>query len=454
MQNQEKSSKGQPIQLSDHFTYSRLIRFVISPVFMMIFTSIYGVVDGLFVSNFVGKTPFAALNLIMPLLIVLGAVGFMLGTGGTAVVAKTLGMGQKDKANEYFSLIIYANIVSGVILALLGIIFARPVAILLGAEGEMIDYCVVYSRIVLAALPFFMLQNSFQSFFITAEKPKTGLIVIVAAGVTNMLLDGLFVGILAWGLEGAALATALSQFVGGIIPIIYFVRKNTGTLRLGKTAFYGRVLFSASVNGSSELMSNISASVVTMLYNVQLIRFAGEDGVAAYGAMMYVGFIFVAIFIGFAIGSAPIVGFNFGADNRKELKSVFKKSVIIVSLTGAIMMLLAIVLSRPLSVLFVGYDEALCEMTRTGFIIFAVHYLFAGFNIFSSSFFTALNNGIISAIISFLRTIVFQCGAVILLPMLMQSIDGIWLSVVAAELLTFVVTLVFILTKRKRYGYA
>ena len=450
----EQASKKQPIQLSDHFTYSRLIRFVLSPIFMMIFTSIYGVVDGLFVSNFVGKTPFAAINLIMPLLIVLGAVGFMLGTGGTAVVAKTLGMGQSSKANEYFSLIIYANIVSGIILAVLGIIFARPVAIILGAEGEMIEYCVVYSRIVLAALPFFMLQNSFQSFFITAEKPKTGLAVIVVAGVTNMILDGLFVGIFAWGLEGAALATALSQFVGGIVPIIYFSRKNTGTLRLGKTGFYGRVLLGASVNGSSELMSNISASIVTMLYNIQLIRFAGQDGVAAYGAMMYVGFIFVAIFIGFAIGSAPIVGFNFGADNRTELKSVFKKSVVIVSLTGFIMMLLAIVLSRPLSILFVGYDEALCEMTRTGFIIFAVHYLFAGFNIFSSSFFTALNNGVISAIISFLRTIVFQCGAVILLPMLMQSIDGIWYSVVAAELLTFVVTLAFIMAKRKRYGYA
>lgn len=443
-----------PIQLSDHFTYGRLFRFVASPIIMMIFTSIYGVVDGLFVSNYVGKTPFAALNLIMPLLIVLGAVGFMLGTGGTAVVAKTLGMGEPERANEYFSLIIYTNVISGVVLALIGIVFARPVALLLGADDAMVDYCVIYARIVLAALPFFMLQNTFQSFFITAEKPKMGLLVTVIAGVTNMIFDALFIAVFQWGLEGAAIATALSQAVGGIIPLVIFSRKNSGTLHLGKTKLYGKMLLHTCANGSSELMSNISSSVVTMLYNLQLIKFAGEDGVAAYGAIMYVNFIFIAIFIGFAIGSAPVISYHYGADNRDELKSLFKKSSIATSVAGAVMMVVAIALAPLLSSIFVGYDQALYRLTVRGFILYAVHYVLAGFNIFGSSFFTALNNGAVSAIISFLRTLVFQSGSVILLPILFGSIDGVWFSVIVAEVLTFVVTVSFIIAKRKKYGYA
>ena len=440
------------IQLSDHFGYGRLIKFVIPSVVMMIFTSIYGVVDGVFVSNLVGKDQFAAVNLIFPLIMILGGFGFMLGTGGTAIVANTLGMGDKKRANEYFSFIILSTAVMGVILAALGIIFAEHIAALLGAEGEMLDYCVLYSRIVLAALPFFMLQNSFQNFFVTAEKPKLGLFVTVAAGVTNIILDLLFIGIFRWGLAGAASATAISQCVGGVVPIIYFLAPNRSILRLQRTKAYWRVLLNAAVNGSSELLSNISMSLVTIFYNFQLMRFAQQNGIAAYGTMMYVGFIFIAIFIGFVIGAAPIIGFHYGAGNTDELKSLRKKSSIIVFAVGAVMVVVALLLAVPLCKLFVGYDEELYQLTLRGYCIYAFSYLVCGYNIFGSSLFTALNNGLISAIISFLRTIVFQISSVLILPMLL-GLDGIWVSVVVAELLAAIVTEIFIRVKKKQYNY-
>ena len=440
------------IRLSDHFGYGRLIRFVIPSVIMMIFTSVYGVVDGLFVSNFVGKTPFAAINLIYPLVMILGGFGFMLGTGGTAIVAKTLGLGEKHKAKEYFTFIIISTAVAGAVLAALGIVFSEPVARLLGAEGEMLEYAVTYVRIVLLALPFFMLQNTFQNFFITAEKPKLGLAVTVMAGVTNIVLDALFVAVLRFGLVGAAVATAVSQLVGGLVPIIYFASKNTARISFCKTKAYWKVLFQTCINGSSELLSNISASVVTILYNYQLLRFAGENGVAAYGAIMYVAFIFVAIFIGFVIGAGPIVSFHYGAGNTDELRSLRKKSINIILAAGGAMLLVALALAIPLCKLFVGYDEALYEMTLRGFIIYAFSYLIAGFNIFGSSFFTALNNGGVSAVISFLRTLVFQTASVLLLPELLQ-LDGVWLSIIVAELLSAAVTTIFLVAKRKQYKY-
>ena len=440
------------IQLSDSFGYAKLLRFTFPSVIMMIFTSIYGVVDGLFVSNFVGKTPFAAINLVMPLLVIMGAVGFMLGTGGTAIVAKTMGMGDRPLANKYFSFLVYTTIASGVVLAAIGIAFAGPVSELLGAEGEMLECCVTYARINLLALPFFMLQNVFQSFFITAEKPKIGLYVIVAAGVTNMVLDALLVAVLGWGLEGAAVATALSQVVGGAVPLIYFARPNSGTLRLCRTGFYGHTLLATCINGSSELMSNISMSFVTILYNTQLMKIAGENGIAAYGAIMYVGFIFVAMFIGFVMGASPVISFHYGAGNRDELKSLLGKSLRIVGIAGAAMAVLAISLSRPLSLLFVGYDAELCAMTTRGFVIFAFHFLICGFNIFGSAFFTALNNGAISAAISFLRTLVFQCLSVLILPIFLD-LDGIWLSIVVAEICSAAVSLGFLVAKKKKYGY-
>lgn len=441
------------IQLSDHFTYGRLIRFVIPSVIMMIFTSIYGVVDGIFVSNFAGKTAFAAINIVYPVAMICGGFGFMLGTGGTAVVAKTLGIGDKQRANEYFTFLTIATAICGTVLAILCIILAEPLSRLLGAEGEMLDYAVTYIRIVISAMPFFMLQNSFQNFFITAEKPKLGLAVTVVAGVTNIVLDALFIAVLGWGLEGAAVATALSQVIGGGIPIIYFASKNSSTLRFCQTRAYWRVLLETCYNGSSELLSNVSSSVVTILYNAQLLRFAGEDGVAAYGVIMYVAFIFIAIFIGFVIGASPIVSFHYGADNRDELKNLRKKSINIVFTVGAVMLGTALLLASPLCRLFVGYDSALYEMTMRGYIIYAFSYLLAGYNIFGSSFFTALNNGGVSAVISFMRTLVFQISAVLILPEIMGNIDGIWFAIIAVELLSSIVTSIFLVAKKKKYGY-
>lgn len=419
---------------------------------MMIFTSIYGVVDGFFVSNYTGKTPFAAVNLIMPFLMILGTLGFMFGTGGSALVSMKMGEKKQEEANEIFSLLIYTSLILGVVTALLGAVFIRPVAGLLGASGEMLDDCVLYGRIVLIALPALLLQFEFHSFCVTAEKPQLGLKVTVAAGVTNMMLDAVLVAGLGLGLVGAAAATAASQLIGGLVPLIYFFRKNPSRLRLGRTHFNGRALLKTCTNGSSELMSNISMSVVSMLYNSQLIKYAGEDGVAAYGVLMYVNFVFIAAFIGYSVGTAPIIGFHYGAQNTSELKSLLKKSVIIIGAGAVCMFAAGELLAYPFSKLFVGYDKGLMDMTLKAFRIFSLSFLFSGYAIFGSGFFTALNDGLTSAIISFLRTLVFQVMAVLLLPKLF-GIDGIWFSVVAAELIAVLVTVCFIIGKRNRYHY-
>ena len=437
------------IQLSDHFDYKRLLRFTLPSIVMMIFTSIYSVVDGFFVSNFAGKTPFAAVNFIFPVLMILGCVGFMFSTGGSALIAKTMGEGDRKRANDIFSLLVYGGAVSGVVLAAVGIVLMPKLAAMLGAEGELLANSIVYGRIVLCALPFFTLQMEFQCLFVTAEKPKLGLGVTVAAGVTNMVLDALFVGALQWGLEGAAAATAVSQLVGGVAPLIYFGRENDSPLRLGKCRFDGRALLKTCTNGASELMSNISMSVVSMLYNAQLMAKAGEDGVAAYGVLMYVSLVFQGIFIGYAVGMAPVVGYHYGAGNREELKNLLRRSALLIGGFSVLMCLAGETLGRPLSLLFVGYDPALLDMTVHAFAIFSIAFLFSGFAIFGSSFFTALNDGLTSALISFLRTLVFQCAAVLLFSAL-WGLNGIWWSIVAAEVMAVAVTLCFLVGKRKQ----
>ena len=440
------------ISISEHFGYKKLLRFTFPSIVMMIVTSIYSIVDGLFVSNFVGLTPFAAVNLIMPFLMILGSAGFMFGTGGSALVAKTMGEGKKEKANRIFSLLVYSAAAVGVIFTVLGIIFLRPISAFLGAEGELLENCVLYGSIYLLAMPFFILQYEFQSFFVTAEKPRLGLLVTVAAGVANIILDALFVAVLRWGLAGAALATAVSVFVGGAVPIIYFARENTSLFRLGKTQFDIKALLKACVNGSSELMSNISISIVSMLYNFRLNSYAGENGIAAYGVMMYVNMIFFAAFVGYSVGTAPVTSYHYGAQNKDELKSLLKKSSIIISIFSVSMFILAQVLAVPLAQMFTGYDRELMELTVNGFRIFSISFLFAGIAIFGSSFFTALNDGLTSALISFLRTLVFQVAAVLILPIFFE-INGVWFSIASAELVAAAVTIAFIFIKKKKYGY-
>lgn len=440
------------IQLSDHFTYHKLLRFTLPSIVMMIFTSIYSVVDGFFVSNFVGKTSFAAVNFIMPFLMILGSFGFMFGTGGSALISKTMGEGDLPKANRLFSMLVYISLLASVILAVLGFAFIRPIAGLLGAEGVLLNDCALYGRIILVALPAFMLQMEFQSFFITAEKPQLGLIVTVASGLTNMVLDALFVAVFRWGLPGAAAATAVSQMVGGVIALIYFLRPNKSLLRLTGFSFDGRALLKTCANGSSELMSNVSMSLVAMLYNAQLMNYAGEDGVAAYGVLMYVSMIFMAAFIGYSIGTAPVIGYHYGAQNHGELKSLLRKSLVLIGGASVFMLILGEALAKPLSIVFVSYDPSLFSLTLRGFAIYSFSFLFSGIAIYGSGFFTALNNGLVSALISFLRTLVFQIAAVIFLP-LIWGIDGIWVSIVAAELMACVVTSIFFVAMRKKYHY-
>lgn len=444
--------KKEAIQLSDHFTYGKLFRFTLPTIAMMIFTSVYGVVDGFFVSNFAGKTAFAAINLIMPFLMILGGMGFMLGIGGTALVSLVLGEGNQEKARRYFSMTIEATLILGAFLSLIGLVFMRPVAQLLGATPQMLPNCVLYGRIILSFNAIFMLQCVFQSFLIAAEQPKLGLIVTVAAGLTNMALDALFVGVLQWGVAGAAFATAFSQCVGGVLPLVYFFRPNKSLLRLSPTKLELRPILRACGNGSSELMSNISGSVVSIVYNFQLLKYMGEDGLSAFGVLMYVQFIFIAIFFGYASGSSPVVSFHYGAGNQAELKNMLRKSMLLMGVSGVALSGLAFLLATPLSRLFVGYDAKLFALTSHAFRVFSLSFLLSGFNIYASSFFTALNNGGVSAAISFLRTLIFQTSAVLVLP-LFFGVDGIWLSNCAAEVCAFVLSGVFLVAKRGKYQY-
>ena len=440
------------IQISDSFTYGKLLRFTFPSIIMMVFTSIYGVVDGFFVSNFVGKSQFTAVNFIMPFLMILGAIGFMFGTGGSAIVAKTMGENKPEKAKEQFSLFVYTSAVCGIIISVLGIILIRPIAVLLGADSEILEHCVVYGRVILIALPFYILQYEFQSFFIAAGKPQLGLTTAVVSGVTNMVLDFLLIKVFSLGLVGAAAATEMSQFIGGVIPLIYFGRENSSTLRLKRTKFSKRTILNACINGSSELMSNISMSLVGMLYNRQLIRYAGNDGVAAYGVLMYVNLAFLSAFIGYSVGTAPVISYHYGAGNSGEIKSILGKSYRIIAVFAIIMFLAAELLGGTVAKIFVSYDADLLALTQRGFLIYSFSFLFSGISIFGSGFFTALNNGLISALISFLRTLVFQAVIVLTLPLLFH-IDGIWASVVLAEILSAILTIIFIVKKRSTYHY-
>ena len=442
------------IQLSEHFTYKKIFRFALPSIVMMVFTSIYGVVDGTFVSNFVGKTPFAAVNLVWPFLMILGAFGFMIGTGGSALVAKTLGENKKEDANRYFTMLITLVIILGIVLTIFGLIVVRPLSHALGARGQMLEDCVTYGRTLMIFNTAFMLQSVFQSLFITAEKPRLGLIMTVVAGLTNMVLDALFIAVFKWGLVGAALASGLSQCIGGILPLIYFLSsKNDTPLKFVKTKMEGKVLLKACANGVSELMTTVSSSLVSMLYNFQLMRLAGQNGIAAYGAVMYVEFAFIAVFIGYSIGTAPIVSYHYGSENHNEVKNMLQKSFKIMSVLGITMMVLAQILASPLAKVFVGYDKQLFDMTVHGFRLFSFYFILAEINIYSSSFFTALNNGMISAIISFSRTLGFETLAVIILPIFLQ-LDGVWLAITVAEICAFVISISFLIAKREKYHYA
>lgn len=439
-------------KMTTHFTYGKLIRYTFPSIIMMIFTSIYGVVDGLFLSNYAGKTAFAAVNFILPFLLVLGGVGFMFGTGGSALVSKTLGEGKEEKAKQIFSFLVFISVLTGIALSALGYTFLSPIAKGLGAQGTLLEDSLQYGRIYLLGIPATILQYEFQNLYVTANKPKLGLYSTIASGVCNIVLDFLFIAVFSWGLSGAAFATIISQWLGGLFPIVYFSRKNTSLLRFVKIKPDWKALFKICSNGFSELLNNISMSIVSMIFNAQLLKYAGNDGIAAYGVLMYINFLFISIFIGYTVGVSPMISYHYGAKNHAEIKSLLKKSYVLLGSFSLIMFLSSELLAKPISRLFVGYDATLYEITLRGFFLYSFAFLFIGFAIFASSFFTALNNGIISAFISFMRTIVLEITLVLLLP-LFWGLDGIWLSVVLAECIAALLGAFFILIKRKKYQY-
>lgn len=440
------------INLSEHFTYKKLIKFTLPTIIMMIFTSIYGVVDGVFISNFAGNNAFASINLIMPAIMIIGTIGFMMGTGGSAIISKTLGEGDKEKANKQFSLLIYTEIILGIISTIIGILLLKTVAKLLGATDEMMADCLTYGRILLIGMTAFILQNSFQSFMVVAEKPKFGLIISIISGIINMFLDFLLIYVFKLRVAGAAIATVTSQTVGALIPLIYFSRKNDTSLKLGKTKFDLSTIAKTCSNGSSEMVTNLSMSLVNILFNMQLMKLAGANGVSAYGIIMYVGFIFVGTYMGYSVGTAPIIGYHYGSDNKEELKNLLSKSLKLLGVIAVIMTCLAEILAKPLASIFVGYDKELLELTIKAIRLYSLSYLISWFNIFTSSFFTALNNGLVSALISFLRTLLFQVAMVLILPAIFD-INGIWLSVTVAEFLAIIVSITCIIKNRKKYEY-
>ena len=440
------------LKMSGHFTCKRLLRFVISPILMIICTAVYGVVDGFFISNYVGKVPFAAVNLVMPVDLVPVAIGFMIGEGGNALISKKLGENKRGIANQYFSLLIYTTAVIGVVLSLSGYIFTPVIADILGANDQLKPYCVEYGRILFAAQFFYVLQNIFQSFFIAAGKPDLSLKVSLLSGGINVLLDVLFIVVLQWGVAGAAWATALGQVAGGMAPLAYFARKNSSLLQITRTRLNLPVLFKTFTNGSSDMVSVLSASVITALYNYQLLSIAGEDGVAAYGAIMYITFIFMSIYLGYASGSAPLISFQYGAKNHEELHNLVRKSIVLMLGMGMVITMTAELAAEPLLGAFVGYDKELFSLTLHGYRMYVLAFLLMGLNIWGAALFTALNNGLVSAAISFLRTFGFEMAAVLLLP-LWLGIDGIWISIFVAELCTCFFTVYFVMRKREVYHY-
>lgn len=443
---------SQPIQLSDHFGYRKLMRFTLPSIATMIFTSIYSVVDGVFVSNFVGKTPFAAVNLMMPFLYLIGVVGSMLGTGGSALVAKTLGEGDHPKANRIFSMLIVVCFGSGALFGMLGMLFLEPIARFLGADAAMMDSCLLYGRIMLLALPFFILEMMFQSFMVTAERPQLGFAFTVISGLLNILMDYLFIVVFGLGLSGAARATFLASVVGGVGPLLFFVFPNKTMLHFVRPVFDGKALLQSVTNGISEFFASVSGSILAICYNFQLMKYIGENGVAAYGVIMYVQFIFFGVFLGYAMGTAPIVSYNYGAQNHSELRNVFQRSMKIIAVLGVLQTLLLELTVPWLTKVFVGYDPELYALTCRAFRIYGLSYLLVGFNFYASSLFTALNNGIVSAVISTVRTLVFETSAVFILPAIF-GVNGIWFSIICAEVLSLSLSIAMIYKHRERYHY-
>lgn len=446
-----------PVSISEHFTYRKIARATIFPIMLMVFISLYSVVDGIFIANCSNNNAFAAVNLIFPLIMIIGSIGFMLGTGGTALVSKYLGEGNKDKANKTFSLIIYTTFVFGVIFSIIGFFLVKPVVNLmaslsLDSTEEMKEYAVLYGRVMMLGQIAFMMQNVFHSFFMVAEKGKMAFLFTLIAGISNIIFDALFIAVLKMGILGAALGTIIGYVIGGIGPLIYFIFKKDLPIRLCRTNIDFKDLFQAIYNGMSEFISNIAMNLVSVIYNAQLLKAFGVNGISAYGIIMYLSFVFAAIFIGYSIGMAPAVGYNYGAKNNKELRNILRKSMRAMLVLGIAMFTLSVSTAYPFAYLFSRGEKELIDLTVHATLIYSLAYLAFGFSMFSSSFFTALNNGAVSTIISLTRTLVFQIGMILLFPLIFGP-NALWWALVVGELLNVVLDSIFLLINKKKYGY-
>lgn len=439
--------------LGGHYGARRLFISSLPLIGMMVLISIYSIVDGLFVSNLVGTTAFAALNLIWPAIGLVGALGLMVGTGGAALVSKTLGEGDEPRANRYFSMFVEFILLLSVVLAVPLLVWMEPLAVAIGAEGEMVRQCAIYGRICAAGMPAFMMQMGIQPFFMVAGRPRMGTWISLVSGLLNIGLDALFIIVCGWGLAGAAAGSMLACCFGGFYPLWYFSsRFNRSSLAFKATGFEFGPLAKACSNGLSEFVGNISFNIVSMCYNWQLMRFYGENGVAAYSVILYLGFIFVAVYSGYNMTVTPLVGFNFGAGNKRELRSLLRHSLTLMLVLGVLLAGTAELLAGPAARLFVGYDSELTALTVHATRLYAPSFLITGLTLFVSAWFTGLNNGPVSALASFSRTFVFELSCVFLLPVLL-GVNGIWLSAPAAEILSLFLGAALLLRFRSRYGY-
>ena len=447
MENSKKT-----IQLSDHFDYKTLLKFTVPSVLMMVISSVYSIVDGLFVSNFAGSDGFAAVNLMMPIAMMISCIGFMAGAGGSALISKTLGEQKNDEARNQFSLIIYIILALSVVIGIAVFLFIPQIAAMMGAEGVIYTNCVIYGRILIAALPAFMLQILFQNFLVVAERPKMGMIIAISSGVTNIVLDALFVAGFRWGVGGAAAATVLGQVIGGLVPLAYFMMKKNHLLWFTKTKFHVETIKRTCSNGFSAFINNASMSLVGIVFNLRLMALMGSDGVVAYGVVMYVTYIISGVFMGYSTGISPVFSYNLGAGNKDEIKELFKKSLVSISVAAVILVALVMIFARNLAAIFVSYDDNLMTLTTEAIRLYNISFLIAGFNIFAAAFFAALNNGAVSGVLSLSRTLVFQLGCLFILPALMGS-KGIWLSVTAAEIFAVLAALYFVAKNKGKYQY-
>lgn len=439
-------------KISEHFNIKKIIIFTLPSIGMMLISSIYGVVDGFFVSNYIGSNAFAAVNIVWPFEMILGSFGLMIGAGGSALVSKTMGEQKYDLANRYFSMLIIFVIIFGMFISILGIIFNPYIIHLLDLDQETINNCNIYANVLFIFLIFFMLQNIFQSFNIVASKPEMGIITMILSGITNILLDYIFIVILNMGIFGAALATGLSQFAGAIVPFIFFINKNSTLLRIKFVKIDFKIILKTSYNGISEMLSSISFSLVSILYNIILLSYIGINGVNAYGVILYISYIFISIYFGYSMGISPIISYNYGAKNKKELNNIFNISLVLICSVSILLTFIGYIFAKQLSSIFVNYDKELLNLTTHALHINVFSFLFCGYNIFASSLFTALNNGTVSLILSFLRSLIIQVVCILTIPILFGS-EGIWFAGVVSDIISLIISIIFIFKYRNKYGY-